>query len=167
MGIADKPASSASCIGAQINRQEKRRRFIGPITDSGSALDAAKMGAFAGIVWLLLSAIGASTLVLLLLRPDITAMEQNLLMPPLIGAVLSLLLIGFLTWRVFTGKGYISSVVLLVLFVASLVMTGLRGFIWWGLYFAMFAAFANGIRGTWAMRRYRRKTAGLDPKAFE
>jgi hypothetical protein len=148
--------------------KRKKAPTFAPIKDARSARSAAKSGAIAGAVFAGMYIVGILLLTGFhtpspLLEPD--SEFQYHLQLGIDAAAVGLIL--FLSWRVYTGRGYISASVLLVWFVGEIafkVLTGATNFVWVLVYIAMLIALAEGVRGCWLGRRYR---DAADPATFD
>ena len=77
-----------------------------------------------------------------------------------IGIVLVALLIFFGAWRIFTGKGWLSAILVTILFVvesSAKIVSGTTNAGWIIVYVAVFSTLINGIRGCWWIRASARK----------
>jgi hypothetical protein len=71
------------------------------------------------------------------------------------------------TWRIWVGKGYVSGILLLILFlieIAFKIANSPRTFLWIIMYAAIALAFVNGIRAALAYKRV--STASVSLNAF-
>jgi len=74
----------------------------------------------------------------------------------LVAMGIEIALVLFFTWRVWTGKGYVSGILLLILFLVEVVfklMSNPGSFLWILFYAALAVSFVNGIRAALARKR--------------
>ncbi len=74
-------------------------------------------------------------------------------------------LVLFFSWRVWTGKGYVSGILLLILFVieVGLKIAANPGSIFWIVFYAAIAIyFVNGVRATLARKRVSQASASIE-----
>jgi hypothetical protein len=124
-----------------------------PITDLESAHAAAKAGAGAGFVFAGMYVIGA----LMQYRAASSHSQDEAIAFVAINAVL-ISLILFLSWRVKTGRGFISTALLLLWFVGECtvkVLAGSTNMGWVFFYLIVAAGLLRGLRGCWKVRQYR------------
>jgi hypothetical protein len=122
---------------------------------------AAKKGAIAGLVFAGMYVLGTLMLVYAGMSPttggaSTAYQEQGVYL--VIADVILTLIILFFSWRVWSGRGYISGTLMLLWFICEAVLKVLGGSAnigWIFFYFAMMLAMIEGIRGCWLGRRYR------------
>jgi hypothetical protein len=131
-----------------------------PATDRATALSAAQTGAKVGFV---VAAVNAAVAVaaqlglsVLPAPPGASSSDIALGATEIFGffAVID----GFLSWRVWTGRGYISATVLLVSAAAELVVVlavAHGGYTFFG--FLALKFLVDGVRGTWWHRKHRKE----------
>jgi hypothetical protein len=139
----------------------KKRAWFGPIDDYASAKTAARNGAIAGLIFAGMYLLGALLIIFAGRSPTTgeatTDFEELGIYLVIIDAILTALIL-FLSWRVSTGRGYISAGLLLVWFVGECVMKALGGATsigWIFFYLAVAATMFDGLRGCWLGRRVR------------
>jgi len=129
------------------------------ITDKKSALNAAKFGGNAGFIFAVFYVIG---LISFVSTNSFEFAEQTISsddrVGTIIGIVIGMLLVVFWSIRVRTGRGYISSILLVFIFIieiAAKITSVSVGFYWYLIYLAIFLALIGAVRGTWAYRKYK------------
>jgi hypothetical protein len=151
-------------VGGTNSRTPEKKRTIfstEPIVDAASAKKAAKHGAIAGLFFAGMYVVGVVFAYSGRSPMDGAAIEDEMtIYGMLIADVLLVALILFLCWRIKTGRGWISSVVLLVWFVveaAFKIVGGSSNVGWIIFYIAMTMGFVEGVRGTWACRDFAKQ----------
>lgn len=123
------------------------------------AKNAAKQGALAGLLFAGMYVLGIAFILWLGESPtDRSAADQSDVMG---GAVVTTIILLF-TWRVWTGKGFVSAALLLVAFLAEVAMKVVGGTAsagWFIFYFFVAAGLFNGLRRTLAYRRLSKSLA--------
>lgn len=137
--------------------EKKEGSWLWPkIVDEASARDAAKAGALGGGLLTLGFVIG---IVWVYLTKDASMFLQADLQTFYISNAVQFVLGAFLTWRLYSGNGRFASILLLawltleVGFKVSLGQINGGWIIYWG---AGFIALVNGVRGSWALHRFRK-----------
>ncbi len=116
-----------------------------------------KIGAYAGFVWCAQIVISVAILVFFQTE-ELASQSTAAIYIFFSAATLKFLLVWFLAWRVYSGKGYISAIILLTLFVASKgVFIIFMPLLLVGVLFNGFIAYAMyaGVLGTIALKRYQ------------
>jgi hypothetical protein len=141
--------------------KEKKRRWFAAISDQSSAKAAAKNGAIGGLIFAGMYVIGAIVLVFAGRSPTTGASSADFAEFGIFLIIIDTLLIAlilFLSWRVSTGRGYISAALLLLWFVGEVVTKVISGGAsvgWIFFYLAVGATLVEGWRGCWLGRRFR------------
>jgi hypothetical protein len=155
-------------LGPSVNSGRKPFRFYAllPVTDHASAREAARAGAIAGF---LVAAVNVlffiATLLGYPLLPVTHDRDPQVIAPGLEEITGSFaVILAFLSWRILTGRGYISAVfsaILVALELAFIFMIRHSDVAFVGLILFKFGI--DGVRGTWWLRRNRRTP---DPDVF-
>lgn len=132
------------------------------------AIHFSKIGAYAGFVWCAFIIL-AGVITVFRSPDDILNMDDNGVYLYFGELVFMFILVWVLSWRIFSGKGYISSIVLLICFIGSRLLLIIddptnifRGIIISG--FMLYAMYA-GILGTQAMRKFNNNSK-IDADVF-
>jgi hypothetical protein len=156
-------ASLRASIGKQTVRRPFRDRFLPPIENAEDARGCVRMGAYAGLALAGMYVIGAVAIYVFGTDFQSDAIPPQDVASALIGIAIVLPIVLFLTWRVSTGKGFISSALLLLLFLFELFVKFTSqtfvGPFWIFAYIAIVLGFVNGIRGCLALRRLPKEPA--------
>jgi CHASE2 domain-containing sensor protein len=145
-----------SAVGTDPKPEEtnpqKAPGVFSPIRDLASAKRAAKEGSVGGFVFAGMYVLGA----FLKYRAEPLPQEETIVLVAVYGALTALIV--FLTWRVRSGRGFMSAGLLLLWFVAESALKVLGGsvHVGWAFFYLMVAgALVQGLRGCWKVRRYR------------
>ncbi len=129
------------------------------IIDKNSAIATAKLGSISGYVFAAMYALGLTSI---LLTSSYGFTDQTIpitdKLAVIIGVLSALVFVIFWSWRIRSGRGYISSIFLLLLFIFEIgvkLMSGGVGITWYFIYLAMFITMINAIRATWAYRKFK------------
>ena len=129
------------------------------IIDRDSALATGKSGSIAGYVFAAMYIVG---LISISITNSYDFADQTIPIEEKIGVIAGVLgafiLVVIWSWRIRSGRGYISSILLLLLFVFEIgvkIMSGFVGIFWYVIYLAMFITMINAVRGTWAYRKFK------------
>ena len=116
-----------------------------------TVMSTAKQGAIWGLAFSAMLGLG-----LVLTAFDVLP-NEDLKLATLIGIAIELCLVLFFTWRVSSGKGYVSAVLLLLLFIVEIVAKIFDGtasvfaIVFYGF---AFLGLVNGVRATFAYKKY-------------
>lgn len=129
------------------------------ITNKASALAAAKSGSIGGFIFMAMYSV--AIIALLITGRNIVygdSADSGTMIEELFYIGITVALVAFWTWRIRSGKGFISSALLLLLFILEIAMKFVYGTAsvgWSIMYLAIIALLITGIRGTWAYRKYK------------
>jgi hypothetical protein len=142
--------------------KKKDKNWFWPKIDSdASALEAAKAGAVGGGLMLAGLVIG---LALVHFSGDYELFNAADLQGFYINQAVQIALAAFLTWRVYTGKGRFASILLLIWIVVEVAMKLAAGQLnagWGIMWFFAIMSLVHSVRGSWALRRFRKTKSGV------
>jgi len=130
------------------------------IEDKETALNFAKEGAVAGLIYCLM---GIGGVIFAYFGKDpVTGhdIDQDAFNNFLWGIIIQTPILLFLCWRVKVGKGYISAGLLLCFFLFEIITKFTNGTaaVWWiPFYFFIAAGLINGTRACWYLRKIKKQ----------
>lgn len=113
-------------------------------------------GGIAGLVFAGMALLGLLFVVFSGSLPNEAAYTPEDKLYSMAGIGVEIAIVLFLTWRFWAGRGYVSGIILLALFLLEATVkfsSGASGVAWIFLYAAIALSLVNGIRGCFAYRR--------------
>lgn len=142
-------------------------KFFPPIITVEDARNLAKRAGYAGLFFAGLIVLNAA---ILFFTTDTLPGFDDYMDPvernsALVFMGIESVLVLLLSWRVWTGRGYVSGILLLILFVIEVgfKMATNPGSLFWIVFYAAIALyFVNGVRATLARKRVSRASASIE-----
>jgi hypothetical protein len=134
----------------------KMDKFFPKLETQEDIKKAIRNGGIAGLAFAAMALIGILFVVFAGSLPGDPSYSADDQLYSMIGIGIELGIILFLTWRFWAGRGYVSGILMLCLFVFEAVfkiLGGTSGVAWIFLYFAIALSLVNGIRSCFAFRR--------------
>ena len=121
------------------------------------AIKSSKQGAYGVLIFIAMNLLGVALIYFAEKSPvdGANATEEDIL-NHILGAIIIIPIMLIMAWRIYKGKGWLVSILVLIWFfveIALKILAGTTNIGWIVFYIAVAAMLINGIRGCWYLRK--------------